>query len=101
MPIRKQIERRLEIGMGTIEGPLLKVMAELRDYLEAHGPSARLEVDYGYDTSDQLYLVFLSEETEAEYDERMAAKQRRKQEKAKRLADVTQSFRRFRSEEEP
>lgn len=86
--------------MGTIEGPLVKVMAALRNYLEQYGPGARLEIDYGYDTSDQLYLVFYSEETENEYDERMAAKQRRKQEKARRLAEVTESFRRYKSEDE-
>lgn len=81
MPVRKQIERRLEIGMGTIEGPILKVIAGLRDYEEQYGPGARLEIDYGYDTSDQLYLVFESPETDEEYEARRKERLKKKEKK--------------------
>lgn len=84
MPVRKNVERRLEIGMGTIEGPLVRVMAHLRDYLEQYGPGTRLEIDYGYDTSDQLYLVFESPETDEEYDARMRERKKAKDAKLKR-----------------
>lgn len=92
MPVRKQIERRLEIGMGTIEGPVVKVMAELRDYLAQYGPGTRLEVDYGYDTSDQLYLVFESPETDEEYDARMRERKKAKDVKLKREQQAWNTF---------
>lgn len=92
MPIRKQITRRLEIGMGTIEGPIVRVIAQLRDYEEQYGPGARLEIDYGYDTSDQLYLVFESPETGEEYDARMRERRKAKNEKAKRDQKAWNTF---------
>jgi electron transfer flavoprotein alpha/beta subunit len=84
MPVRKTVERRLEIGMGTIEGPLPEVIATLQQLLEQHGPRARLEVDYGYDTSDQLVLVYMDQETEEEYDARMQERKKMKAQKLKR-----------------
>ena len=81
------MERRLEIGMGTIEGPIMKVIAGLRDYDEQYGPGARLEIDYGYDTSDQLYLVFESPETDQEYEARRQQRLKKKVAKQKREAD--------------
>lgn len=65
--------------MGTIEGPLWKIIAALREFQEQYGPGATLAIDYGYDTSDQLYLVFESHETEEEY----AARRRERQKKKK------------------
>lgn len=52
---KKPVE--LAIGMGTIEGRLPDVIATLRELLAQHGPNARLAIDYGYDTSDELLLI--------------------------------------------
>jgi hypothetical protein len=84
MPVRKKVERRLEIGLGTVEGPIMKVIAGLRDYEEQYGPSARLELEYGYEGGDQLLLVFEDVETDAEYDARMNARKKKREEKQKR-----------------
>lgn len=78
--------------MGTIEGALSTVIATLQEILEQRGPRARLEIDYGYEGSDQLMLVFDDTETDAEYDARLQERKKKKAANQKREADAYATY---------